>query len=77
MLKLNLEELEKLEEFDAAYFRGENYFGGDGTQNYLIFQPMYKYFKRVENKITSWESKELSTEKLSFFPDFLITNLQA
>ena len=29
-----------LEKFDAAYFRGKNYFEGDGTQNYLVFQPM-------------------------------------
>ena len=38
-------ELEKLEKFDAAYFTGKSYFDGDGTQNYLVFQPMYKYFK--------------------------------
>ena len=30
-------ELKKLEKFDAAYFRGKNYFDGDGTQNYLVF----------------------------------------
>ena len=39
-------ELKKLKKVDAAYFRGKNYFGGDGTQNYLVFQPMYKYFKK-------------------------------
>ena len=33
-------ELNTLEKFDAAYFRGKNYFDGDGTQNYLVFQPM-------------------------------------
>ena len=38
-------ELKKLEEFDAAYFRGKNYFDGDdGRQNYLVFQPTYLYF---------------------------------
>ena len=32
-------ELKKLEKFDAAYFRGKNYFGGnDGVQNSLVFQ---------------------------------------
>ena len=60
-------ELKKLEKFDAAYFRGKNYFDVDGTQNYLVFQPMYKYFKIVDNKISSWESKGLSNEKISFF----------
>ena len=32
-------ELKKLEKFDAAYFRGNNCFEEDGTQNNLIFQP--------------------------------------
>ena len=45
----------------------ENYFDGDGTQNYLVFQPMCKYFKTfTENNntfISSWESKGLSNEK--------------
>ena len=30
-------ELKKLQKFDAAYFRGKNYFNNDGTQNYLAF----------------------------------------
>ena len=55
-------ELKKLEKFDAACFRGKNCFDGDdGTQNYLVFQPMYKCFKRSvkgsTNYISSWESK--------------------
>ena len=36
-------ELKKLKTFDSSYFRGKNYFEGDGAQNYLVFQPMYKY----------------------------------
>ena len=46
-------ELKKLEKFDAAYFRGKKYFDGDGNQNYLVFQPVYKYFERVGNGISS------------------------
>ena len=38
---------------------------------------MYKDFKIVSNKFSSWESKGLSNEKISFSPNFLITNLQA
>ena len=57
-------EFKKLEKFDAAYFRGKNYFDGDGTQNYLVFQPLYKYFERVGNAVSSWESKGLSSEKI-------------
>ena len=43
-------ELNKLEKFDVAYFRGKNYFAeSDGIQNSLVFQPMYKYFKTINN----------------------------
>ena len=32
-----------------SYFRGRNCFeGNDGAQNYLVFQPMLKYFKNKE-----------------------------
>ena len=40
-------ELKRLQNFDAAYFRGKSHFEEDGTQNYLVFQPMYRYFKRI------------------------------
>ena len=56
-------ELKKLEKFDAAYFRGKNYFEEDGTQNYLVFQPVYKYFEKTGDKVSSWKSKGLSNEK--------------
>ena len=59
-------ELKKLEKFDAAYFRDKNYFDGDGTQNYLVLQPMCKYFERVGDEISSWKSKGLSNEKISY-----------
>ena len=31
----------------SLYFSGKSHFEGDGTQNYLVLQPMYRYFKRV------------------------------
>ena len=40
-------ELKKLQKFDAAYFRGKSHFKEGGTQNYSVFQPMYRYFKRI------------------------------
>ena len=54
----------------ASYFRGKNYFDSDdGTQNYLVFQPMYKYFntsvKNSTTYVSTRESKELSNEKIS------------
>ena len=38
-------ELNKLKTFDSGYFIGKSHFEEDGTQNYLVFQPMSKYFK--------------------------------
>ena len=38
----------------------------DGTQNYLVFQPTYRYFKVIANTryISSWKSKGLSDESI-------------
>ena len=45
----------------------------DGAQNYLAFQPMYQYFKRVVgvgsgNYIYFWKSKGLSDENIRPLP---------
>ena len=40
-------EFKKLKTFYSIYFRGKSHFEEDGTQKYLVFQPMYRYFKRV------------------------------
>ena len=37
--------LKKLKTFDSSYFIGKSHFEEDGTQNYLVFQPMHRYFK--------------------------------
>ena len=62
-------ELKKLEKFYAAYFRDKNYFDGDGAQNYLVFQPVYKYFETSSvngiGTVSSWKSKGLYDEKIS------------
>ena len=59
-------ELNKLKTFDSSYFIGKSHFEEDGTQNYLVFQPMYRYFKMITNTdyISSWKSKGLSTESI-------------
>ena len=36
-----------LKTFDSSYFIGKSYFEVDGVQNYLVFQPLKKYFKTV------------------------------
>ena len=33
-------EIKKLNNFEAACFRGKNYIDDDGMQNYLVFQPV-------------------------------------
>ena len=42
-------ELKELITFDLVYFIGKSHFEEDGTQNYLIFQPLCKYFKVITN----------------------------
>ena len=59
-------ELNKLKTFDSSYFIGKSHFEEDGTQNYLVFQPLIRYFKlnRSTGHISSWKSKELSAETI-------------
>ena len=59
-------ELKKLKTFDLSYFIGKSHFEEDGTQNYLVFQPMYRYFKMITNTdyVSSWKSKGLSAESI-------------
>ena len=56
-------ELKKLKTFDSIYFIGKSHFREDGTQNYLVFQPINKYFKVITNTdyISSWKSKGSSS----------------
>ena len=59
-------ELNKLKTFDSSYFIGKSHFDEDGRQNYLVFQPVNKYFKLITNtsSILLWQSKRLSTENI-------------
>ena len=56
--------LKKLKTFDSSYFVGKSHFEEDGTQNYLVFQPITQYFKMLPNTnyVLSWKSKGLSAE---------------
>ena len=42
-------ELNELKTFDFDYFIGKTHFEEDGVQNYLVFQPIYRYFKFIAN----------------------------
>ena len=55
-------DVNKLKTFDLNYFIGKSHFEEDGTQNYLIFLPIIKYFKintitNVTNYALLWKSK--------------------
>ena len=72
--------MKKLKTFYSSYFIGKSHFEEDGTQNYLVFQPMYRYFKRIagvgnDNYIYYWRSKGLSDEKTNSVktPNYSIT----
>ena len=62
-------ELNKLKTFDSSYFTDNSHFEEDGTQNYLVFQPMYKYFKvfsitQYLEYVSEWKSTGLSNESI-------------
>ena len=62
--------MKKLKTFDSSYFIGKSHFEEDGTQNYLVFQPMYRYFKIIAgvgngSYIYYWQSKGLSDERIN------------
>ena len=58
--------MKKLKTFDSSYFIGKSHFEEDGTQNYLVFQPINRYFKVTGNTyyVSSWKSKVLSAESI-------------
>ena len=60
-------ELKKLKAFNSSYFCDKSHFEDDGTQNWLVFQPMHRYFKTASDNpsiILSWKSKGLSNESI-------------
>ena len=61
--------MNKLTTFDLSYFIGKKCFEEDGAQNYLVFQPVIRYFKlnminNVTNYVSSRKSKGLSAEAI-------------
>ena len=59
-------EFKKLKTFDLSCFIGKSRFEEDGTQNYLVFQSLNKYFILITNalSILSRQSEGLSTENI-------------
>ena len=46
-LKLEQDKIIKPQAFYSSYFCGKSYFEDDGTQNYLVFQPMCIFLKKL------------------------------
>ena len=60
-------ELEKATKNLLLFFLGNTFCGaGDGSQAYLIFQPLHRYVKIIANTkyISEWKSKGLSDESI-------------
>ena len=47
-------ELNKLNTFDSGYFIGKSHFEEDAIQNYLVVQPLNKYFKVITSTNTKY-----------------------
>ena len=59
-------ESNKLKTFDFSYLIWKKSFWRRWCTNYLVFQPMYRYFIMITNTyyISSWKSKGLSAESI-------------
>ena len=57
----------KLEAFESSYYHEKSHTEDDRTQNYLVFQLMQRYLKKVGSSqhILSWKSKRLSDETIN------------
>ena len=54
----------KLRSFDLGYLKGKSHFDEDGSQHYLVFQVILRYFELNSSWITEWKLKGLSNENL-------------
>ena len=70
-------ELKKLKTFDSSYFTGKSHFEEDGSQNYLVFQPIERYFKVIANTlhISDGNLKDYLTKLLSLLLHLIIVLL--
>ena len=66
--KAEQDEIVRFQAFDSSYFRNKSHFEDAGIQNYLQFQPIYKYFNNIvnSNHIPGWKYKGLSDESVKF-----------
>ena len=69
-------ELNKLKTIDSGYFTEKSRFEEDSTQNYLVFQPIFRYFKintiNDTNYVSLWKPKRLSSENIKPLQQLII-----
>ena len=70
--------LKKLKTFDSIYFIRKRHFEEDGTQTYLVFQPVNEYFKVISNTdyVSLWKSKGLYAKVLNHPQQLIVVLLQ-
>ena len=76
---LVLNEFKKLKTFDSSYFIGKSHFEEDGTQDYLVFQPINRFFKvnMINNDayLLSRKSKGFSVESIKPLHLIIVSHL--
>ena len=67
-LKLGNEITEEISDVWFKYFLAESHFDDDRTQNYLVFQPVFRYFTMPNgnNRVLTWKCKGLSEERIRY-----------
>ena len=65
-LKVVQDKIAKLQAFDPDHFLGKIHFEDNETQNFLVFQPLYRFFKNIGSTdyISAWKSKGLYDENI-------------
>ena len=75
-------ELNELKTFDSSYFIGKSHVEEDGTQNYLVFQPMYIYILKcfilhiILNMFQNGNLKDYLTKVLRRFLPLIIVLIE-
>ena len=72
-------DIKELSKGSLLHFWGNIMFNSeDGFQAYLIFQPLYRYFKTITNTnyILSWKSRGLSAESINRLQHLIMVLLQ-
>ena len=67
LIQNELKKEKTIKTFCSSFLIGQSYFGNDGSQNFLIFQPINKTlttFAGLPDKMAKWESERLSNEKV-------------